>query len=92
MCFFSWDSSGPTPHMADPAPASGNAQAQCAKCAGRMAPQYALQPVMHTASYASALKGPCQPCVPRQLSAAAPEFIPYNARPLQDVQPLMSAR
>lgn len=59
---------------------------------GRLGPQYAFQPIMHAVTYASALKSATQPRAPRQLNATAPEFIPHSARPLQDLQPLMTSR
>ena len=59
---------------------------------GRSGPQYAFQPAMHAATYASALNGVSQSCAPRQLSAAAPEFVPHSARALQDLHPLISSR
>ena len=66
---------------------------RCSLCvSGRPGPQYAFQPVMHAATYASALKGVSQSCCPHQLSAAAPEFVPHSARALQDFHPLISSR
>ena len=47
---------------------------------------------MHAASYATALKGSCHARGPQQLRAAAPEFVPHSARPLQDVQPVFTGR
>ena len=59
---------------------------------GRLGPQYTFQAGTHAASYASALNGVSQSCAPRQLSPAAPEFVPHSARTLQDLHPLINSR